>query len=618
MTGTRTAAWGLIVGMLTVSPQVARSEKPEAQAVARPPVVGHAIAVFDLGGVIGERGGGGSPLSLLAGTPSPSLRTLVGRIDRARRDKQVAAVVLRYNAPIIGSAQLEELVAAIDRVRGAGKPVYLLAESMGTGGYVLASHCSHISVVPGGEVALLGLATESPYLRGLLDLVGVKPDFLACGDFKSAGEMFMREGPSRNAAAMGDWLLDSQYDTYIGLIAEGRDVDNARARAWVDNGPYTAARARSVGLIDAVEHRQAFVERLKSAHGQSTRLLTRYGQPTRQAVDLSSPLGLLQFYSQLLQGPRKTVNRGNTIAVVYLEGTIVSGSVPVSPTGGASASSETLRKALGSIETDQAVKAVVLRVDSPGGSALASEVILDAIRRVQARKPVVISMGNVAASGGYYVACYGDAIFADPTTVTGSIGVVGGKFATTGLWDKLGVKWSTRSRGANATLNGSSRVFTDRQRRVVQASMDEIYEVFKDHVVAGRGKKLTKPIDQLAGGRVYTGRQALALGLVDHLGGHDAALADAARRAKITSYTVREYPESAGLFDALLGSRLRQADPVVGQGVGVNLLERVVPLLSTLEPARAAAIRRVIGHLERLQHERVFLLAPEIRVDDGR
>ena len=138
------------------------------------------------------------------------------------------------------------------------------------------------------------------------------------------------------------------------------------------------------------------------------------------------------------------------------------------------------------------------------------------------------------------------------------------------------------------------------------------------HVVAGRGKKLTKPIDQLAGGRVYTGRQALALGLVDHLGGHDAALADAARRAKITSYTVREYPESAGLFDALLGSRLRQADPVVGQGVGVNLLERVVPLLSTLEPARAAAIRRVIGHLERLQHERVFLLAPEIRVDDGR
>lgn len=596
--------------------------KPAAAAPAVLPGVPASIAVFALGGALSEAPGGGDPLSFLSGQAPTSLRSLVARIDRAGGDKQIAAVVVLYDGPLIGPAQLEELVAAIDRVRATRKPVYLLAESIGTGGYVLASHCSHVSIVPGGELALVGLATESPYLRGLLELLGVEPDFLACGDFKSAGEMFMRAGPSRNAAEMSDWLLDSQFNSYVDLIAAGRDTDPKQVRRWIDAGPYTASRAKSEGLIDAVEHRNEFYDRLKKNHGKTSRLLTRYGLPPRQKMDLSSPLGLLQFYSQLIQGPSRTVNRGNTIAVVYLEGTIVSGSMPVSPTGGAAASSDTLRKALAEIERDKATKAVVLRIDSPGGSALASEVILDAVRRLQAQKPVIVSMGNVAASGGYYVASYAKVIYAEPTTITGSIGVIGGKFATTGLWDKLGVRWESRSRGANATLNGSDRVFSDRQRKKVQAMMDEIYGTFKGHVVAGRGAKLKKPIEQIAGGRVYTGRQALELGLVDRLGGQRDAIAAAASQAGIKTYTVREYPEMTGLLDSLLGGtvggRTRPLARVSREKqAGVRLLDRVVPLLGTLEPQRAAAILRVVGHLERLQHDRVFLLAPEIRIDDG-
>ena len=598
-------------------------EKPSVAKPAKPPVVPTSVAVFGLGGAVSEGPGGGDLSSLLSGTAPESLRSLVSRMDRAGRDKQIAAVALLYNGPVVGSAQLEELVSAVDRLRERGKPVYLLAESMGTGGYVLASHCSHLSVVPGGELALVGLATESPYIRGLLDWLGVEPDFLTCGDFKSAGEMYMREGPSRNAAAMGDRLLDSQYRTYVDLIASGRNVDRKQVRHWIDQGPYTASRARAAGLIDAVEHRREFYDRMRRAHGQTSRLLTRYGLPPRQQVDLSSPLGLIQFYSKLLQGPGRVVNRGDTIAMVYLEGTIVGGSMPISPTGGAAASSETLRKTLAVVERDKAIKAVVLRIDSPGGSALASEVILDAIRKVQANKPVIVSMGNVAASGGYYVASYADEILAQPTTITGSIGVVGGKFATTGLWDKLGIKWASRSRGANATLNGTARVFTDDQRDRVQEQMDEIYGTFKRHVVDGRGKKLKKPIEQIAGGRVYTGRQALELGLVDRMGGQVDAIAAAAKRAGIRKYTIREYPESQGLFDSLMGTRQSdRARPLVGRRrgrrEGVRLLDRVVPLLGTLEPQRAEAIRRIVGHLERLQHERVFLLAPEIRIDDGR
>ena len=611
----------ILSGLWVVSPVF--GEKPSVAKPAKPPVVPTSVAVFGLGGAVSEGPGGGDLSSLLSGTAPESLRSLVSRMDRAGRDKQVAAVALLYNGPVVGSAQLEELVSAVDRLRETGKPVYLLAESMGTGGYVLASHCSHLSVVPGGELALVGLATESPYIRGLLDWLGVEPDFLTCGDFKSAGEMYMREGPSRNAAAMGDRLLDSQYRTYVDLIASGRNVDRKQVRHWIDQGPYTASRARAAGLIDAVEHRREFYDRMRRAHGQTSRLLTRYGLPPRQQVDLSSPLGLIQFYSKLLQGPGRVVNRGDTIAMVYLEGTIVGGSMPISPTGGAAASSETLRKTLAVVERDKAIKAVVLRIDSPGGSALASEVILDAIRKVQANKPVIVSMGNVAASGGYYVASYADEILAQPTTITGSIGVVGGKFATTGLWDKLGIKWASRSRGANATLNGTARVFTDDQRDRVQEQMDEIYGTFKRHVVDGRGKKLKKPIEQIAGGRVYTGRQALELGLVDRMGGQVDAIAAAAKRAGIRKYTIREYPESQGLFDSLMGTRQSdRARPLVGRSrgwrEGVRLLDRVVPLLGTLEPQRAEAIRRIVGHLERLQHERVFLLAPEIRIDDGR
>ena len=611
----------ILSGLWVVSPVF--GEKPSVAKPAKPPVVPTSVAVFGLGGAVSEGPGGGDLSSLLSGTAPESLRSLVSRMDRAGRDKQVAAVALLYNGPVVGSAQLEELVSAVDRLRETGKPVYLLAESMGTGGYVLASHCSHLSVVPGGELALVGLATESPYIRGLLDWLGVEPDFLTCGDFKSAGEMYMREGPSRNAAAMGDRLLDSQYRTYVDLIASGRNVDRKQVRHWIDQGPYTASRARAAGLIDAVEHRREFYDRMRRAHGQTSRLLTRYGLPPRQQVDLSSPLGLIQFYSKLLQGPGRVVNRGDTIAMVYLEGTIVGGSMPISPTGGAAASSETLRKTLAVVERDKAIKAVVLRIDSPGGSALASEVILDAIRKVQANKPVIVSMGNVAASGGYYVASYADEILAQPTTITGSIGVVGGKFATTGLWDKLGIKWASRSRGANATLNGTARVFTDDQRDRVQEQMDEIYGTFKRHVVDGRGKKLKKPIEQIAGGRVYTGRQALELGLVDRMGGQVDAIAAAAKRAGIRKYTIREYPESQGLFASLMGTRQSdRSGPLVGRrrGLreGVRLLDRVVPLLGTLEPQRAEAIRRIVGHLERLQHERVFLLAPEIRIDDGR
>src|SRR5205085_2762863 len=196
------------------------------------------------------------------------------------------------------------------------------------------------------------------------------------------------------------------------------------------------------------------------------------------------------------------------VAVVYVDGPIVIGGGTPSPFGGATARAVAVRKALDEAARDDSVKAVVLRVDSPGGSAVASEIILDATRRVKAKKPFVVSMGDVAGSGGYYVACGSDTIFADEATITGSIGVVSGKLVTNPMWKKIGVTFKGYKRGENAGMLSSSEVFSSAERARMQNLMDEIYCVFKGHVVAARGSRLKKPIDELAGGRVYSGRQA--------------------------------------------------------------------------------------------------------------
>src|SRR5581483_1678878 len=201
---------------------------------------------------------------------------------------------------------------------------------------------------------------------------------------------------------------------------------------------------------------------------------------------------------------------------------------------------------------DDSIKAVVLRIDSPGGSATASEIILDATQRLKAKKPLVVSMGNVAGSGGYYVACGSDTIFADDSTITGSIGVVGGKFATTEMWKKIGVTWKPYQRGKNASMLSSAATFTPEQREKMQTWMNDIYGVFKGHVTAIRGSRLKKPIDDIAGGRVYTGKQALDLGLVDKLGTLQDAVAYAADQAKLTDYDLRTVPEPKNLLQQLV------------------------------------------------------------------
>lgn len=547
-------------------------------------------------------------------TTTPLL-TLVRRLDKAADDKEVKAVVILVDQAIPGAAQLGELRKAMDRLREGGKKVYAHADAISSlTQYALLVGADSAGVTPTGDLWATGLYAEQPYLRGLLDKIGVEPDFLACGDYKSAAEMFMREGPSKEADAMQNWLLDGLYDALVAQIASSRKVSPELVKAWIDSGPHSAEKAKELGMIDRVEHRQDLEARLKKEYGDDLGFDRKYGRKAEPKLDASSPFGLLKFWGELMGAAKPPEKKKEAVGVVYVDGPIVlSGGGATDLFEDQSAASDTIRKALDEAAADETIKAVVLRVNSPGGSALASEIILDASKRVKAKKPLVVSMGDVAASGGYYVSCGSDLVFADETTITGSIGVVGGKLAIKGLFENLGVTFKANRRGQNSGMLASGETFTAAERLKMQSWMDEIYGVFKKHVVDARGDKLKKPIDDLAGGRVYTGKQALELGLVDKIGTLADAIKAAADSAKTTDYDVRVVPRPKSFLERLLdessdddhkGLNLRIPRP--------SVLNPALPALKALDPARADLVRAALGRLELIHREGVVLMAPDL------
>lgn len=553
------------------------------------------------------------------GPTGTSLRELVERLDKAAVDPTVKAVVILPESDWLGAAQMEELRAAMTEVRDHGKEVYVHADSLTLGRYLLACAASRISVVPTGPVLVPGLHGSSLHVRGLLDKLGVKPDFLTEGAYKSAAELFMREQPSPEADQMMNWLMDSWYATFKELIAQGRKADAAKVQGWLDAGLFTAERAKTAGLIDAVEQRQDFEAMLQERYGKDVLFDKRYGRKRQADVDFSNPLALLKFWTDLFAGPEKKGEARPAVGIVYVNGPIMTGTGTAGPFGASlGAFSDEVRAALEKAAADDSIKAVVLRIDSPGGSVTASEIILDATRRLKAKKPFVVSMGDVAGSGGYYVACAADTIFADATTQTGSIGVLGGKFATTEMWKKAGITFKEYKRGQNAGIFSTDDVFTESERASLRSLMDDVYAVFKQHVTGIRGNRLKKPIDELAGGRVFTGKQALDLGLVDRLGTMSDAVAFAAGEAKIKDYEVRVVPEPKTFLEQLMEYRSggkddpRHIGPSGSEGA---LFKLAAPYLQNLDPQRIAAIASVLHRLEITQREAVVLTMPEIRFE---
>ena len=592
----------------------AKTGKSASKPAAKP-----VIAVFTVRGPLAESSAD-EELPIF-GPPPQSLKDLLTRMKKAGDDENVKAVVLFSEASNIGYGQSEEVRQAIANLRDKGKTVYAHSDSMEFEEYILLSSASRISVVPTADIWLTGIRGESLHLRGLLDKIGVKPDFLTCGDYKSAAEIFMRTEPSPQADEMVNWLLDGMYKSCVEQIGQSRKVEADKAKQWIDQGPYTASKARDAGLIDAVESRQELDKLLKDQFGADIRFDRNYGKKQQPTIDFSNPFAAFAILGEMFGGgAKKKASTRPAVGVVYVDGPIMLGRAQPSPFGSGGARSSDVRKALDEAARDDKVKAVVLRINSPGGSAVASEIILDATKRLKEKKPLVVSMGDVAGSGGYYVACGSDTIFADETTITGSIGVVSGKLVTTDMWHKIGVNFKPYERGANAGILSSDEPFTENERKKVQDWMNEIYAVFKQHVVDIRGKKLKKPIDDIAGGRVYTGRQALDLGLVDKIGTFNDAVAFAASQAKLSAgdYDVRVVPEAKNFIERLIESSAGDDDSPAyidvaqWRGSGTSLVDAAMPYLRGLDPQRVRAVTNALKRLQLLEQDRVLLVMPSV------
>lgn len=569
------------------------------------------IAYFKLDGELIETPTQVPPL--FGGEKPLSLHELLTRLRAARVDPNVTAVVVDLQYGQFGLGQMEELNASLRKFAAVDKPVYVHAETLTTVTYAAATGATQISMVPTGDVWLMGLMTEAPYIRGMLDKINCVPDFEHCGDYKTAAETLTRTGPSKEAEQMTNWLLDSLFDTVVRTIGTGRNLSPERVRELINNGPYSSEDALTAGLVDAVQHRQEFVKSLRDRYGESVEFDSDYGDSAAGELP-QDPFAMLNFLMEMLNPAPKSYTKP-TVAIIYVDGMIQSGSAEVSPFGSSSgAYSTTLRKALSKAADEDQIKAVVLRVDSPGGSALASEIILDAGMRLKAKgKPMIISMGNVAGSGGYYVSCHGDTIFADASTLTASIGVVGGKLVTTGGWEKLGITWHSTKRGEMAGMLSTGSAFSDKERAKFKGYMDSVYGVFKQHVVTGRGKRLHKPIDEIAGGRVFTGAQALEIGLVDRLGGLDDAVKFAADNVGISDYDVRVVPEPMNILELLMhaGEEDKVAHVQLSPSRGAaDLFEQLRPALSTLDAPRVNAIQRLIRRLELVHREGAAFVMP--------
>ncbi|MCH8054312.1 MAG: signal peptide peptidase SppA [Planctomycetes bacterium] len=552
------------------------------------------------------------PMALFASSKALNTKGLLDHLKKMRRDNDVEAVFITFERVGMGLAQIQELRHAIDQLKAADKEVYIHMDSCYSSGlYWLASSASHLAVVPTGDVWVTGLYGEQLYVKTLLGFMGIEADVIHIGDYKSAGEIVTRTEPSEAAAEMHNWLFDDLYRQMLEQIAESRSMKVARAEEIIDNGPYTAEGAKKAGLIDEVAYRKDFVDSIKARHGDIP-FDKEYGESGMPEFDMSNPFTMFQeLFGKIMQAP--SVSSTPSIALIYVVGTITVGD---GGGGGPFASmnhgaSTPLRKALYEAAFDDNVKAVVLRVDSGGGSAVASEIIWHATKEVASRKPFIVSMGNVAGSGGYYVSCAADTIFAEPGTITGSIGVVGAKFVTKGFWDWAGVNWHPIQRGRNADIMATDEKWSDAHRTKIQTWMEDIYGVFKSRVQEKRGDKLAKPLEELAGGRVYTGAQALELGLVDKLGGLHDALKYASLEANLgEDYDVTILPKPKTIFDMLFENFGALANAQGHPALPNTALQAALPVLRSLEPLKAEALLRMLQQVELFQKEKVLTVMP--------
>ncbi len=533
------------------------------------------------------------------------------RIEKAKDDPKIQALYLEIDgvlASLFGFGKLHELRLAIADFRASGKKAYAYMETAMWPDYLVALACDKIVMPESGDVMLVGIRAELTFFKDLFENLGIKADFLQMGDFKGASEPFTRSSMSKEYRKQFELVIDDFYNQSMVQTI----VDSRPQRKWtaqqvkqlIDNGPYTASAALKAGLIEELAYPDTFKEQFKKElSAEKVDIVKDYGSKKKTDLDFSNPFAIFK----MLAPPKKKTSDKPKVAIIYAIGAITTGKSSTDFLMGSTMGSDTIIKAINKAKDDDTVKAIVLRVDSPGGSALASDLIWDALQRCE--KPVIASMSDIAASGGYYISMGCDRVVAEPGTLTGSIGVVGGKFVTKGLFDWAGLDTEVISRGKNAGIFSTETTFSESERKAFRRSMEEIYDMFLSKVVKNRqsaGVKLSYENlkEDYAGGRIWTGRQAKERGLVDELGTLEDAIAMAKQMAKVPEDTKLErlvLPKPMNIFEQLLE----------GGPFGLQVHEEEKALLGILRrfPELHGRLRH-FGAMLKLRNEHLWLMAP--------
>jgi protease-4 len=493
--------------------------------------------------------------------PPPTVRSLVDALRKAKVDSRVSSVIIRPTSTAALWGKVQEVRDAIVDFRQADKPIVAFLEYGGDQAYYLASACDKVFLLPTASLDLTGIASYELFLRGTLDKIGAFPDALHVGEFKTASNTFTEQTFTPAHREMAESLNGDLYAQLIRGLADGRHKSEDEVRRLVDHGPYLPEDAVRAGLVDDLAYEDELDDKVELGEGR-----VRYLEQKDYRQVSPTTLGL---------------NRGQRIAVIYAVGVIASGEGSNDSAGSQVVGSDTLVRYIRRARADRSVRAIVLRIDSPGGSAIASDVIWRELMLTRDVKPVIASMSDVAASGGYYIAVPAHAIVAQPATLTGSIGVVTVKFVLDGTLDKLGVNVEGVTAGQYAGMYSPVRPFSSEERARMLELMQATYDTFVEKAAAGRNTTPEK-IDAIAQGRVWTGSQAKQLGLVDELGGLERALALAKQRANIPQDDEVElvvYPPKKSFYEIL-------ADPL-GRSEGMGALGAVLGpgerrMLSTL------------------------------------
>ncbi len=532
---------GVLVGFVCSAVAAVITIFAFVRVATRPPAVpSTAVLVVRIQGSVPERPGVESPLPsipFLTPTQAPTVRDYWELFRKASADGRIRAILLAPESLQAGWAKLDELRAGIEQFRGTGRPVYAFLRAPRTREYYLAAAADRVYMAPEDVLDMKGLRVEMMYFRNLLDKIGVNVVIAHAGKYKDAPEMFTRTGPSEPALDMTVSLLDGLYGQIVSVIGKARKKSAADVMALLNQGPFLAQQALGAGLVDSLKYEEEVTAELQSR--LRLRSLDRFEGSDYMRVP-AADAGL---------------RLGSRIAFVAASGSIVRSTSDGLLAGVDLMSADEMRGLLRRVREDSGIRGVIVRIDSPGGDSFASDEIWHDMRLLSKKKPLVISMSDEAASGGYYIAMTGDPIVAYPATYTGSIGVFYGKANLRGLYDKIGITKEVVSRGRFADLDSDYVPLSPAGREKLDSLVMETYQAFLERVSQARRMPVAK-VDEVAQGRVWLGSQARTNGLVDQLGGIDLAVEIVKQKAGIPkSERVRlvSYPARRGFLEWLTG-----------------------------------------------------------------